>query len=90
MLSIEALGQPCPKNRGLGLPSRLPDPSASIAELEVKSAMGSEMLGMKTHQGTTVDGSLNPAFTRLRLVVYPIIYRVSAPFQVVQDFSHQQ
>ncbi len=27
---------------------------------------------------------------QLRLVVYPIIYRVSAPSQVVQDFSHQQ
>ena len=27
---------------------------------------------------------------QLRLVVYPIIYRVSAPCQVVQDFSHQQ
>ena len=26
----------------------------------------------------------------LRLVVYPIIYRVSAPSQVVQDFSHQE
>ena len=24
------------------------------------------------------------------LVVYPIVYRVSAPSQVVQDFSHQQ
>ncbi len=27
---------------------------------------------------------------QLRLVVFPIIYRVSAPSQVVQDFSHQQ
>ena len=27
---------------------------------------------------------------QLRLVVYPIICRVSAPSQVVQDFSHQQ
>ncbi len=36
----------------------------------------------------TVDG-WNPA-NQLRLVVYPIIYRVSAPSQVVQDFSHQQ
>ena len=28
---------------------------------------------------------------QLRLVVFPIIYRVSAPFQVVVwDFSHQQ
>ena len=26
---------------------------------------------------------------QLRLVVYPIIFRVSAPSQVVQDFSHQ-
>ena len=31
----------------------------------------------------------NPA-NQLRLVVYPIIFRVSAPSQVVQDFSHQQ
>ena len=31
----------------------------------------------------------NPA-NQLRLVVYPIIYRVLAPSQVVQDFSHQQ
>ena len=38
---------------------------------------------------TTVDG-WNPA-NQLRLVVYPIIYRVSAPSQVVVwDFSHQQ
>ncbi len=37
---------------------------------------------------TTVDG-WNPA-NQLRLVVYPIIFRVSAPSQVVQDFSHQQ
>ena len=36
----------------------------------------------------TVDG-WNPA-NQLRLVVYPIIYRVSAPSQVVQVFSHQQ
>ncbi len=27
---------------------------------------------------------------QLRLVVYPIIYKVLAPSQVVQDFSHQQ
>ena len=38
---------------------------------------------------TTVDGR-NPA-NQLRLVVYPIIYRVSAPSQVVVwDFFHQQ
>ena len=38
---------------------------------------------------TTVDG-LNPA-NQLKLVVYPIIYRVLAPSQVVVwDFSHQQ
>ena len=37
---------------------------------------------------TTVDGR-NPA-NQLRLVVYPIIYKVLAPSQVVQDFSHQQ
>ena len=37
---------------------------------------------------TTVDG-WNPA-NQLRLVVFPIIYRDSAPSQVVQDFSHQQ
>ena len=37
----------------------------------------------------TVDG-WNPA-NQLRLVVYPIVYRVSAPSQVVVwDFSHQQ
>ncbi len=41
-----------------------------------------------TDMGDTVDG-WNPA-NQLRLVVYPIIYRVSAPSQVVQDFSHQQ
>ena len=39
--------------------------------------------------GTTVDGWI-PA-NQLRLVVYPIIYRVSATSQVVVwDFSHQQ
>ena len=34
----------------------------------------------------------NPGSThQLRLIVYPIIYRVSAPSQVVVwDFSHQQ
>ena len=37
---------------------------------------------------STVDG-WNPA-NQLRLVVYPIIYRVSAPSRVVVwDFSHQ-
>ena len=36
----------------------------------------------------TVDGR-NPA-NQLRLVVYPIIYKVLAPSQVVQDFFHQQ
>ena len=36
----------------------------------------------------TVDGR-NPA-NQLRLVVYPIIYRVFCTSQVVQDFFHQQ
>ena len=36
----------------------------------------------------TVDGR-NPA-NQLRLVVYPMIYKVLAPSQVVQDFFHQQ
>ena len=40
-------------------------------------------------QATTVDGG-NPA-NQLRLVAYPIIYRVLVPSQVVVwDFSHQQ
>ena len=36
----------------------------------------------------TVDGR-NPA-NQLRLVVYPMIYKVLAPSQVVQDLFHQQ
>ena len=39
-------------------------------------------------RGDTVDGR-NPA-NQLRLVVYPTIYKVFAPSQVVQEFSHQQ
>ena len=39
----------------------------------------------------TVDGSLKSGEHQLRLVVFPVIYRVSAPSQVVVwDFSHQQ
>ena len=39
---------------------------------------------------TAVDG-WNPANQLIdRYVFFPIIYRVSAPSQVVQDFSHQQ
>ena len=38
--------------------------------------------------GNTVDGR-NPD-NQLRLVVFPIIYKVLAPSQVVQDFFHQQ
>ena len=40
---------------------------------------------------TTVDGSLKSGVHQLRLVVFPIIYRVSyIQTVVVWDFSHQQ
>ena len=51
----------------------------------IPSGLGTQNLISNIYQYiTTVDG-WNPA-NQLRLVVYPIIYRVSAP----QDFSHQQ
>ena len=40
--------------------------------------------------GATVDGSEIRLYNQLRLVVYPTIYKVLAPSQVVQDFFHQQ
>ena len=93
-------------NNGINYPSKIwmgpyqPTPSvscdSSLLDTQVfsgsvkRGSCGFDFLETTTLNWLhTVDG-WNPA-NQLRLVVFPIIYRVSAPSQVVVwDFSHQQ
>ena len=78
-----------PRNRWVSVEAKLRRDCFIVPKGEVPSEVGMSNKNSEASCGGTVDGR-NPA-NQLRLVVYPIIYRGSAPSQVVVwDFFHQQ
>ena len=83
------------KKRLFGIPQKLPgrceQPIFPLGFLVFQSFMtNKEVIPDTVAIGIAVILLMPEILHQLRLVVFPIVYRVSAPSQVVQDFSHQQ